>query len=114
MSAQTDVHYPQILSDHKEWGRMVESAVGVHLLNASLEKKFNLYYWNENNHEVDFVIEKNGKLIGIEVKSGKDSQNQGMALFEKAYDPHHTFIVGTDGIPIEEFLASDPSTLFTI
>lgn len=114
MSAQTDVHYPQILSDHKEWGRMVESAVGVHLLNASLDKKFNLYYWNENNHEVDFVIEKNGKLIGIEVKSGKDSQNQGMALFEKAYNPHHIFIVGTDGIPFEEFLASDPSTLFTI
>jgi predicted AAA+ superfamily ATPase len=114
ISAQSDMSYHAILDNHKEWGRMVESAVGAHLLNASFEKRFNLYYWNENRYELDFVLEKNGKLIGIEVKSGIDSRNEGIALFDKVYHPKHIFIVGTDGIPIDEFLALDPSTLFSI
>lgn len=112
ISAQSDMQYNDILSDHKEWGRLAESAVGAHLLNSSIDKRFNLYYWNENSNEVDFVLEKSGKLIGIEVKSGVDSRNRGIALFDEAYHPNHIFTVGTDGIPFEEFLASDPSGLF--
>ncbi len=96
------------------WGRWVESAVGLHLLNASIREHFNLYYWNESNNEVDFVMEKNGELIAVEVKSGKDSANKGIALFSEAYKPKHVFTVGTDGIPLEDFLLSSPVRLFEI
>jgi predicted AAA+ superfamily ATPase len=114
INAQMNDSFENVKSDHKIWGQLVESAVGSHLLNASLIKRFNLYYWNENSYEVDFVIEKNGILIGIEVKTGKDSRNEGMSLFDKAFHPKHLFIVGTDGIPVEEFLLSDPSELFNV
>lgn len=114
VSSQMNTTYSKIRENHKEWGRLAESAVGSHLLNASIQKRFNLYYWNENSHEVDFVIEKDGKVIGIEVKSGMDSSNQGIALFDKAYHPNQIFIVGTDGISFEEFLSSDPSELFNV
>jgi uncharacterized protein len=93
---------------------MVESAVGAHLLNASKGKRFNLYYWNTNYNELDFVMEKNGKLAGIEVKSGSDSRSNGMALFGETFHPDHLFIVGTGGIPVDKFLAADPSELFDI
>lgn len=114
MSAQSNLTLTQAQEDHKLWGRFVESTIGAHLLNNSKQKRYNLYYWNENSHEVDFVMEKNGWVIAIEVKSGARSKNNGMSLFDKAYNPKHIFTVGTDGIPVEEFLLSDPSKLFEI
>ncbi|MCO5256362.1 MAG: ATP-binding protein [Lentimicrobium sp.] len=114
LSAQSYKTYDEITKERNEWGRFVESAIGAHLLNASLNKQFNLYYWNENNQEVDFVMESGNRLIGIEVKTGKDSRNRGIGKFEAAFRPIATFRVGTDGIPVEEFLASDPYALFSI
>jgi predicted AAA+ superfamily ATPase len=114
ISAQSYLTFQRIRSDHKAWGRIVESAVGAHLLNSSFDKKFRLHYWNENNNEVDFVMEMNGKLVAIEVKSGNDSRNRGMAIFEGMYHPAHLITVGTRGIPAEEFLSYEPAELFAM
>ncbi|MHC1777492.1 MAG: ATP-binding protein [Lentimicrobium sp.] len=114
LSAQSYKNYSEIANEPKEWGRYAESAIGAHLLNSSLDKKYNLYYWNENNFEVDFVLESAGRLIDIEVKTGKDSKNSGIGKFESMFHPQASFIIGTDGIPIEEFLATDPYSLFSI
>lgn len=114
ISAQSGLLFDKATADHRFWGRLVESAVGTHLLNTSVEKRFDLYYWNEDYNEVDFVLEKNGIVIGIEVKSGTDSRNRGMTIFADRYHPDHVFTVGTGGIPIEDFLSSDPSRLFEI
>ncbi|MDR1974376.1 MAG: AAA family ATPase [Bacteroidales bacterium] len=114
MSSITDNTFKGVKSDPALWGRHVESAVGTHLLNSSIIQGFQLHYWNENSREVDFVIEKNGVVVGIEVKSGKSSYNEGMALFAKKYQPKSMFIVGTDGIPIEEFLSMDVLSLFDV
>jgi hypothetical protein len=114
LSAQSYKSYNEIIKEPKDWGRFAESAVGAHLLNASLNKQFNLYYWNDNNQEVDFVLESGNRLIGIEVKTGKDSKNSGIGKFETLFSPLANFWVGTDGIPLEEFLASDPYALFSI
>jgi len=114
LSSQLNRSLNEAYENSKLWGQVVESAVGSHLLNHSIVDRFNLYYWNENSKEVDFVIEKEGILIAIEVKSGKDSSNDGMAVFNKMYNPKHTFIVGTDGIPLDEFLSLRPAQLFSI
>ncbi len=114
LSAQSYKKYSEIANEPKEMGRYAESAIGAHLLNSSLNKKYNLYYWNENNYEVDFVLESAGRLIAIEVKTGKDSKNSGLSKFESMFQPQASFIIGTDGIPIEEFLATDPYSLFSI
>ncbi len=107
-------HYRDIQSDRKAWGRLAESAVGAHLINAAVGGRFNLYYWNENSREVDFVMERQEKVIAIEVKSGHAGSNEGMNIFDAAYHPDRMFTVGTDGIPFEEFLSSDPVALFDI
>lgn len=114
LSAQSYRKYSEIANEPEEWGRYAESAIGVHLLNSSLDKKYNLYYWNENNYEVDFVLESAGRLIAIEVKTGKESKNAGISKFETMFHPQASFIVGTGGIPVEVFLASDPYSLFSI
>jgi uncharacterized protein len=96
----------------KDWGRLVESAIGSHLINSSVSERYELYYWRENNNEVDFVIKKNGKLIGIEVKSGRRADNKGMSAFSKSYNPNKVLLVGTGGIGIAEFLKINPKDLF--
>jgi predicted AAA+ superfamily ATPase len=84
------------------------------LLNHSITEKYNLYYWNENNNEVDFVLEKDGSVIGLEVKSGKDSANSGLSVFCKQFNPKHIFTIGIDGISFEEFFTMNPKSFFEI
>ncbi len=112
MSAQSDYVFSQAIKIRKLWGRLCESAVGAHLLNFSLLEDYKLYYWNENSSEVDFIIQRGEKNVALEVKSGKDSSNIAMAKFDKMYHPSAMYIIGTDGIPIEEFLLSNPADLF--
>ena len=112
MSAQDVLGLNEVRRDGKAWGRYFESAVGTHLLNASKTSDFNLYYWNDNSQEVDYVLERGGRTVAIEVKSGKDSTNVGMSIFDKMYHPVRLYTIGTDGMPIEEFLRIDPIELF--
>lgn len=112
LAASQNLSLGELHAAPKEWGRFVESAVGTHLINSSIERHFNVYYWNRGDYEVDYVIEQGGVVVGIEVKSGKDSANKGMALFDEEFHPHGVFLVGTDGIPIEQFLTMNPAELF--
>ncbi len=114
LSAGQSDSFETVRSNHKEWGRFAESAVGAHLINSGLKSRFNVYYWNNGSYEVDYVIEKGDKLIAIEVKSGQDSSNKGLALFEQEFHPHRLFLIGTDGIPFENFLSMDPADLFAL
>jgi predicted AAA+ superfamily ATPase len=106
--------YEQLCANSKAWGRIAESAVGTHLINSAITNRFNVFYWNNGNYEVDYVIEKAGKLVTIEVKSGQDSSNYGMALFEQEFHPKAQFIVGTDGIPFETFFSMNPAEMFDL
>ena len=90
----------------ERWGRWVESAVGAYLLNQAEIYGYNVYYWRENNDEVDFVLEnRNKELLAIEVKSGHRIDNAGVHVFELKFHPIHTFIVGSNAFTTEEFLS---------
>ena len=90
----------------ERWGRWVESAVGAYLLNLAEIYGYNVYYWRENNDEVDFVLEnRNKELLAIEVKSGHRIDNAGVHVFEQKFHPIHTFIVGSNAFTTEEFLS---------
>lgn len=107
-SSQRYEELNQILNDATAWGRVVESAVGAHLLNHSMSQKFELYYWREGNDEVDFVLKKGTKLVGIEVKSGTTQKASGVKAFSKKYPTASLLLVGDSGLPWQEFLKMDP------
>ena len=54
-----------------------------------------------------FINEYNQQSIAIEVKSGRRTNNQGLALFQKQFQPKRAFVVGSGGIPVEDFLTGD-------
>lgn len=96
----------------KRWGRWVESAVGAYLINHAETVGYRMYYWREKSDEVDFVLVKNENTIAIEVKSGRRGNNNGLPLFREQFHPKRSFIVGTGGISVEEFLTTDLNRLF--
>jgi hypothetical protein len=111
-SAQQRINFKDVTSDPKLWGRLVESAVGAHLINHSLSQGIKVHYWREKNEEVDFIIEKDGELVALEVKSGKNKKDLGLSSFKKLYQTKRTLLVGGDGLTIEEFLNIAPKDLF--
>ena len=78
-----------ILSDDFELvnkGFIAEQFVGLELLKSTpCDMSGSLYYWvrgkERSQAEVDFIIQRNGKVIPIEVKSGKSGKMQSMHLF---------------------------------
>jgi predicted AAA+ superfamily ATPase len=88
------------------WGRLVESAVGAHLCNSAASAATEIFYWRDRGKEVDYVVRSGRSLAAFEVKSGaRRSTPSGLAEFAKAFHPDRTLLVGTDGIPLAEFLA---------
>ena len=106
-SVQSGVTFNKAFTTPHLWGRWVESAVGAHLLNQADEYDYKLYFWREKDDEVDFVIDYDKQLIAIEVKSGRRTTNNGLQLFGQQFHPVHSLVVGSGGIPIEDFLKWD-------
>lgn len=105
MTASDDRTLQQALGDREYWGRLLESAVGAHLVNAEQQGTCTVHYWREGNNEVDFVVKAGRQLSAIEVKSGRTTHiHSGTTAFEKAFSPHHSLLIGGDGIALEDFL----------
>ena len=106
ITAQSGMTQAEAFADREFWGRLTESAVGAHLLNASVGGECELFYWRERNREVDFVVKRGRKLLAIEVKSGRTTTSlPGMESFAKSFKPARLLIVGTGGISLERFLS---------
>ena len=103
-------------TDPMLWGRWVESAVGTHLLGMTEEEDYQVYYWrdtakNRQDMEVDFIIVNDGEVTAIEVKSGRRGMNSGLPTFVEAFHPKKSFVVGSGGVSLEDFLKSDIANL---
>ena len=108
MTAASGYSFNEARNDRSFWGRIVESAIGAHLLNTATGR-IRVHYWRDSNDEVDFVLEQGPRVIAIEVKSGpKTSLTRGMDEFGRRYNPHKILRVGVEGIPLDEFL-SEPA-----
>lgn len=101
-------------TDTMSWGCWVESAVGAHLLSMAEEADYQVYYWRESakskgekDMEVDFIIVNDGEVTAIEVKSGRRGMNSGLPSFREAFHPKKSFVVGSGGVSLEDFLRCD-------
>lgn len=105
VSATSGLTFGEARADKEHWGRLVETAVGAHLV-ATRDPRAEVLYWRDRGKEVDFVIERGKHLTAIEVKSGRRrGQLLGMATFEETFGPVRKRLVGGDGMPLEAMLA---------
>ena len=105
------VSYEKVFTDPQLWGRWVESAVGCYLLDKADELDCDLFYWREDNEEVDFVLRRADKLLAIEVKSGKRQSNSGLSTFRQMYNPQHSLVVGGQALSLEDLFKGDIASL---
>jgi len=105
MAALSNQSFDQAQSDRDYWGRLVESAVGAHLVNDGRSKHIDVYYWLDRNREVDFILRLGNFLTAIEVKSTvKSYALPGMEAFCKKFEVNRRLLVGGQGISLDEFL----------
>ena len=92
-----------VQADGGQWGRLVENAVGAHLLCGLSPTEFAVTYWRDGSAEVDFVVTAGKRTWAIEVKSGRAGRLSGMAAFRKRYPKAEAWLIGADGVPLAEF-----------
>ena len=112
LSAQNAGTFSEITKNPVEWGRIIESAVGAYLVNQSILNSCTFYYWRERNDEVDFILENQGKIIAIEVKSSYSRSKTGIEAFHRKFNPFKSYCIDNNGIPWQEFLKINPLELF--
>lgn len=109
-TAQSSLTFSQAKEDPSQWGRLVESAVGAHLLNTIRGTNIELFYWNQSHLEVDFILQKGNAVTAIEVASGNNPHTMaGLSVFSKSHPHAKILLIGKDGIAIEEFLSKPAS-----
>jgi len=99
-------------NDPARWGRWVENIIGTHLINHSSVGAFELFYWRQGNHEVDFIVKKGSQLIAIEVKSGNKLKSGGIIAAAKQFSFTKTLLIGTEGLHWKDFIKINPLQLF--
>lgn len=110
MTAELDMDPARV--DPELHGRLVESAVGAHLVNAAAQGLCTVCYWREGGHEVDFVVTRDDVRLAIEVKGPSAHHHlSGIDAFMKLYPDSRVLLVGGDGMPLDEFLTTPVPTL---
>ena len=113
MTCQGDFAFEEARRQPDHWGRLVESAVGSWLVNATRGTPIKVFYWASRNVEVDFVLARASQIVAIEVKSGRRrTELPGIAAMAKQFRLARKLLVGGDGIPVGEFLETPPQSWF--
>ena len=114
-SALATVHwrlsFKETRQDPECWNKLIECAIGAHLINSTFGTMTEIFYWKQDNRVVDFIIKKGKNIVAIDINISKKGKNtQGMDLFTQKYQPTTTLIIGEGGISVEEFLLSPLET----
>ena len=110
MTAGYAYPFEHVREDGGFWGHLCESAVGAHLYNTlPPDGILRLRYWRDGAREVDFVLVSGRRLVALEVKSGRRrGRVDGLKAFQARFRGAQSLVVGTGGIPFNEFL-SEPA-----
>ncbi|MDD2702890.1 MAG: ATP-binding protein [Candidatus Omnitrophica bacterium] len=95
--------FKELRRDSSVWGRLVETAVGAHLVNSGSLEGIEVFYWRDGNKEVDYVLRRGKALTALEVKSGRRFENEeGLVSFKKQYPGARTILAGQGGMLLKD------------
>lgn len=102
----SNLDYSEIILDKNEMykGVLTENYVACELYPKSKE----LYYYNFDNYEIDFLIKINGDIIPVEVKSGRRINSKSLNEYIKKYNPKYCIRISTKNFGFENNIKSVP------
>lgn len=103
LAANDILYMVEELNDFK--GGMTENYVNIQLsING-----YRSYYWeSERGAEIDFVIQRNGQLIPIEVKSADNTKAKSLKVYMETYKPEYAIKLSTKNFGFEEHKKTVP------
>lgn len=111
MTAMTGIDPAAARADRDHWGRLVETAVGAHLMNTA-GRDLDVNWWRAGDLEVDYVLAGRGDVLAIEVASGRRKPSlPGLDAFGRAH-PSRKLLIGGQGLPLETALSMPATQLF--
>ncbi|MCL2322225.1 MAG: ATP-binding protein [Oscillospiraceae bacterium] len=100
--AEDVLYLSKELDDFK--GGMVENYVSCQLIS----NEYKGYYWSDKGAEVDFVIQRQGKIIPIEVKSADNTTAKSLSIYINKYKPEYAIKLSTKNFGFENGIKSIP------
>jgi uncharacterized protein len=109
LTMKSGMAFQTILSKFEEDNIFLGALSENYVAQAFASKGYPLYYWkNENTAELDFVIQKEDKIIPVEVKKGRRTKSISMALFSKKYDCPYAIRISKKNFGFENNIKSVP------
>ena len=72
-------------------------------------KDYNLYYWESNSiAELDFVLQKENQIVGVEVKKGENVRSRSLSVFVNSYHPAYSIRFSLKNFGEKDALKSIP------
>ncbi len=97
LAANDILYMVEELNDFK--GGMAENYVNVQLIING----YNTYYWeSERGAEIDFVIQREGELIPIEVKSADNTRAKSLKVYMETYKPSYAIKLSAKNFGFED------------
>ena len=102
----SNLDYSEILMDKNEMfkGVLTENYIACELYPKTKE----LYYYNFDKYEIDFLIKINGDIIPIEVKSGRRTNSKSLNEYVKKYNPKYSIRISSKNFGFENNIKSVP------
>lgn len=113
INAPSTRRFAEAHADGATWGRLIENAVGAHLLNHLQGPQWSIAYWRAGDDEVDYVVAEGSRIWAIEVKSGRSRRTAGLGAFRARWPRAKPWIVGEGGVPLAEFFARPAQEWFS-
>lgn len=102
----SNIEYNEILLDKNEMfrGVLTENFVACSLFPKSKE----LYYYNFDKYEIDFLVKIVGEIIPIEVKSGRRTNSKSLNEYIKKYNPKYSIRISGKNFGFDNNIKSVP------
>ena len=102
----SNLDYSEILMDKNEMfkGVLTENYVACSLYPKSKE----LYYYNFDRYEIDFLIKIDGDIIPVEIKSGRRTNSKSLNEYIKKYNPNYSIRISSKNFGFENNIKAVP------
>lgn len=107
LTLKSGIPFQTILSDESNifLGALTENYVATQLA----ANGHDLYYWaSEHTAELDFVLQKEGQIIGIEVKKGEHTKSKSLSTFINKYKPIYSLKLSSKNFGEKDTVKSVP------
>ena len=106
LRALSNIDYSEILLDKNE---MYRGVLTENYVACEFYPKFKeLYYYNFDRYEIDFLIKIDGEIIPVEIKSGRRTNSKSLNEYIKKYNPKYSIRISTKNFGFENNIKSVP------